>query len=42
MNKSKHLDIYSKLKDESIRQEQEWNRMKDDTKNISEMIERQE
>ena len=42
MNKSKHLDIYSKFKDESIRQEREWNRTKDDAKKINEMIERQE
>ena len=42
MNKSKHLDIYSKFKDESIRQEREWNRTKDDAKKISDMIERQE
>ena len=42
LQKSKHLDIYSKFKDESIRQEREWNRTKDDAKKISNMIERQE
>ena len=42
IQKSKHLDIYSKFKDESIRQEREFNRTKDDAKRISNMIERQE
>ena len=40
--KSKHLDIYSKFRDESIRQEREFNRTKEDAKKISNMIERQE
>ena len=42
LQKSKHPDIYSKFKDESIRQEREWTRTKDDAKKISNMIERQE
>ena len=42
VHKSKHLDIYSKFKDESIKQEREWTRTKDDAKRISNMIERQE
>ena len=40
--KSKHLDIYSKFKDEAILQKRELNRTKDDYKKISDMIERQE
>ena len=40
--KSKHPDIYSKFKDESVRQERELARTKDDAKKISNMIERQE
>ena len=42
LQKSKHLDIYSKFKDEAILQQREWNRTKDDAKKISDMIERQE
>ena len=42
LHKSKHLDIYSKFKDEAILQQREWNRTKDDAKKISDMIERQE
>ena len=42
LQKSKHLDIYSKFKDESIIQERQWTRTKDDAKKINDMIERQE
>ena len=42
IKKSKHLDIYSKFRDESIRQEREFNRTKEDAKKINNMIERQE
>lgn len=42
IEKSKHLDIYSKIKDEEIRQEREATRTKDDTKRINNMIVRQE
>ena len=42
IQKSKHLDIYSKFRDESIRQAREFNRTKEDAKKISDMIERQE
>ena len=40
--KSKHLDIYSKIKDEEIRQGREAKRTKDDAKKINNMIVRQE
>ena len=40
--KSKHLDIYSKFKDEAILQQREWTRTKDDEKKINDMIKRQE
>jgi hypothetical protein len=42
LQKSIHPDIYAKFKDESIKQEREWTRTKDDAKKISNMIERQE
>ena len=40
--KSKHLDIYSKIKDEEIRQGREATRTKDDARKINNMIVRQE
>ena len=42
MQKSKHLDIYSKIKDEEIRQGREARRTKQDAKKINNMIVRQE
>ena len=42
IQKSKHLDIYSKIKDEEIRQGREATRTKDDAKKINDMIVRQE
>ena len=42
LHKSIHPDIYARFKDESIRQERELTRTKDDAKRISNMIERQE
>ena len=42
IEKSKHLDMYSKIKDEEIRQEREGMRTKDDAKKINNMIVRQE
>lgn len=42
IQKSKHLDIYSKIKDEEIRQGREATRTKDDAKKINNMIVRQE
>ncbi len=42
IQKSKHLDIYSKIKDEEIRQGREATRTKDDAKKINSMIIRQE
>ena len=42
IKKSKHLDIYSKIKDEEIRQGREATRTKQDVRKINDMIERQE
>ena len=42
IQKSKHLDIYSKIKDEEIRQGREATRTKQDIRKINSMIERQE
>ena len=42
IQKSKHLDIYSKIKDEEIRQGREATRTKNDAKRINNMIVRQE
>ena len=42
LHKSKHLDIYSKIKDEEIRQEREAAKTKQDAQKINNMIERQE
>ena len=42
VQKSKHLDIYSKIKDEEIKQGREATRTKDDAKKINNMIVRQE
>ena len=42
LQKSKHLDIYSKIKDEEIKQGREAARTKDDAKKINNMIVRQE
>ena len=42
IKKSKHLDIYSKIKDEEIRQGRELTRTKNDANKINNMIVRQE
>ena len=42
LHKSKHLDIYSKIKDEEIRQERLAAKTKQDAQKINNMIERQE
>ena len=42
IQKSKHLDIYSKIKDEEIKQGREATRTKNDAQKINSMIERQE